>query len=72
LIPNTTNLTPEITQSRVHSALTSKPTRTCTSKHTLYSHPTTLCKDYCSRRAPVTAIVIMDNTTDDTPKSLIL
>jgi hypothetical protein len=70
LIPNTTNLTPEITQYRVHSALTSKPT-TCTSKHTSYSHPTALCKNYC-RRVPVVAIVIMDNTTDDTPTLLFL
>ena len=36
----------------------------CTAKHTSFSHPTTLCKDYC-RRGPVVAIVMMDSTTDD-------
>jgi hypothetical protein len=34
-------------------------------------HPTTLLKD-CCRRAPVVAIVIIDNTTDNTPKLLFL
>ena len=70
LIPNASNLMPEITQYRMHSALTSKPP-SCTSKHNWHSHPTTLCKDYC-RRAPEVPIVIVDNTTNNIPKVLFL
>ena len=56
LAPNTTNLTPKITQHRMHTAFTQKFAK-CSAKHTLLSHPTTLCKDYC-RRAPLPPTIL--------------
>ena len=54
----------------MHTAFTPKFT-SWSAKDTLFSHLTTLCNDFC-RRAPLVAIVNIDNTTDDTPKLLFL